>query len=166
MACHLYDTKPLPEPVMTYCQLATNISEIVMKIWRFSFPKCIWVRSWNCGCLVTWFCYQLIAKPGNKTATVSWSDPYEIVSASMCWWPRILAICTPGEDITAFMIQVHSTSYCHFITITLYNTWQAKPSVHLTITSFVSLSVNEHKRNTLIAWSMGTKLAPPTSLSG
>ena len=34
-----------------------------------------WVRSRNCGCLVTWFCYQLIAKPGNKTATVSWPDP-------------------------------------------------------------------------------------------
>ena len=27
-------------------------------------------------CLVTWFCYQLIAKLGNKTATVSWPDPY------------------------------------------------------------------------------------------
>ena len=27
----------------------------------------IWVRSRNCGCLFTWFCYQLIAKPGNKT---------------------------------------------------------------------------------------------------
>ena len=26
------------------------------------------VRSWRCGCLATWFCYQLIAKPGNKTA--------------------------------------------------------------------------------------------------
>ena len=38
--------------------------------------KCIWVRSRNCGCLVTWFCYQLIAKPGKKTATVSWPDPY------------------------------------------------------------------------------------------
>ena len=34
------------------------------------------VRSHNCGCLVTWFCYQLIAKPGNKTAEVSWPDPY------------------------------------------------------------------------------------------
>ena len=29
----------------------------------------IWVRSWNWGCLVTWFCYQLIAKPGNKKAS-------------------------------------------------------------------------------------------------
>ena len=38
----------------------------------------IWFRSWNCGCLVTWFCYQLIAKPGNKTATVLWPDPYHI----------------------------------------------------------------------------------------
>ena len=36
----------------------------------------IWVRSRNCGCLVTWFCYQLIAKPGNKTAAVSWPIPY------------------------------------------------------------------------------------------
>ena len=34
----------------------------------------IWVRSRNCGCLVTWFCYQLIAKPGNKTPAVSWPD--------------------------------------------------------------------------------------------
>ena len=32
----------------------------------------------NFGCLVTWFCYQLIAKPGNKTATVLWPDPYNI----------------------------------------------------------------------------------------
>ena len=61
---------------------------------------CIWVRSWNCGCLVTWFCYLLIAKPGNKTAEVSWPDPYTapISFTSMCkqvfcqsyryWWPR------------------------------------------------------------------------------
>ena len=40
----------------------------------------LWVTSRICGCLVTWFCYQVIAKPGNKTATVSWSDqadPYQ-----------------------------------------------------------------------------------------
>ena len=40
--------------------------------------KFIWVRSRNCGCLVTWFCYQLIAKPGNKTAAVPWPDPYAV----------------------------------------------------------------------------------------
>ena len=33
----------------------------------------------NFGCLVTWFCYQLIAKSGNKTAAVSWPDPYALV---------------------------------------------------------------------------------------
>ena len=26
-----------------------------------------WVRSRRCACLITWFCYQMIAKPGNKT---------------------------------------------------------------------------------------------------
>ena len=36
----------------------------------------IWVRSRNYGYLVTWFCYQLIAKPGNMTAAVSRPEPY------------------------------------------------------------------------------------------
>ena len=49
----------------------------------------IWVRSRNCGCLVTWFSYQLIAKPGNKTATVSWPDPYAVpplmTKFTPCW---------------------------------------------------------------------------------
>ena len=44
----------------------------------------IWVRSRNCGCLVTWFCYQWIAKPGNKTAAISWPDPYDL---SFLRWP-------------------------------------------------------------------------------
>ena len=30
----------------------------------------------QCGCLVTWFWYHLIAKPGNKTAAPSRPDPY------------------------------------------------------------------------------------------
>ena len=44
-----------------------------------TFCIAIWVRSRNCGCLVTWFCYQLIAKPGNKTAAVSWPDTYTYI---------------------------------------------------------------------------------------
>ena len=47
----------------------------------------IWVRSGNCGCLVTWFCYQLIAKPGIKTATVPWLDPYTYSVAA--WQGRV-----------------------------------------------------------------------------
>ena len=53
----------------------------------YLYSTCIiWVRSWNCGCLVTRFCYQLIAKPGNKTATVSGPDPYK-VSILTLWFP-------------------------------------------------------------------------------
>ena len=32
----------------------------------------IWVKSRRLGCLVTCFCYHLIAKPGNKTAAPLW----------------------------------------------------------------------------------------------
>ena len=32
--------------------------------------------------LLTWFCYQLIAKPGDKTAAVSWPDPYTYTGIS------------------------------------------------------------------------------------
>ena len=35
-------------------------------------------------CLVTWFCYQLIAKPGNKTATVSWPYPCVEDQCQLC----------------------------------------------------------------------------------
>ena len=47
----------------------------------FSRSNYRWVRSWRWGCLVTWFCYQLIAKPGNKTAPPPWPDP----DAPVCW---------------------------------------------------------------------------------
>ena len=36
----------------------------------------IWVRSVNCGCLVTWFCYQLKTYYYYKTASVLWPGPY------------------------------------------------------------------------------------------
>ena len=51
------------------CHLAwVSYGQISVWWWRT-------VRSRRCGCFVTWFCYQLIAKPGNKTATPSWPDP-------------------------------------------------------------------------------------------
>ena len=52
---------------------------------NFKEASLIWVRSRNCGYLVTWFCYQLIGKPGNKTAPVSWPDPYAI----FLWNPQV-----------------------------------------------------------------------------
>ena len=64
----------------------------------------IWVRSRNCGCLVTWFCYQLIAKPGNKTATVSWPDSYTKFEKKKIY------IC-----ILNTWIRIHSQMYSIFI---------------------------------------------------
>ena len=42
----------------------------------------IWARSSRWSCLVSWFCYQLIAKPSNKRATPPWPDPYQY----NVWW--------------------------------------------------------------------------------
>ena len=49
-------------------------------------PCTIWVRSRNCGSLVTWFCYQLIAKPGHKTAAVLWPDPYSLSTSTLHYY--------------------------------------------------------------------------------
>ena len=51
----------------------------VCSCWNFTD---IWVRSGNCGCLVTWFCYRSIAKPGNKTVAVPWPHPYILLSTN------------------------------------------------------------------------------------
>ena len=64
---------------------------------------CIWVRSQNIGCLFTWFCYQLIAKPGNKTATVPWPDPYSYVWSIVCTFPNKWSIFF----LTGFVDTVH-----------------------------------------------------------
>ena len=67
------------QPVMAWAEFC---GDCFVKIWirtKWNFHW-IWSRSRNCGCLVTWFCYQLIAKPGYRTAAVSWPDPYEL------WW--------------------------------------------------------------------------------
>ena len=41
------------------------------------------VGSWRCDCHVTWFCYQLIAKPGNKTVASPWPDPWHMYCSRM-----------------------------------------------------------------------------------
>ena len=76
-----------------------------------------WVRSRNCVWLVTWFCYQLIAKPGNKTDTVSWPDP-DVVSTHKCGW------VTQNENQTIMLL---------IFTFSLrYSLWHQKvPQLHL-----------------------------------
>ena len=65
----------------------------MLNLWNKYFikKKNIWVRSRNCGCLVTWFCYQMITKPGNKTATPSWPDPYLFIYLSK----NVFSKCRP-----------------------------------------------------------------------
>ena len=63
----------------------------VLNIWICR--NILWVRSRNCGCLVTWFCYQLIAKSGNKTAAVPWPHPYSFV---LCDFGSCLDILCEG----------------------------------------------------------------------
>ena len=41
--------------------------------------KLIWLRSWRLAFHVTWFCYHLMAKPGNKTGAPSWPEPYALL---------------------------------------------------------------------------------------
>ena len=64
----------------------------------------IWVRSWGFGCLVTWFCYQVITKPVNTTAVPSWPDPYTIYSWDHCniftfgWYTHKIYLWVAGKD--------------------------------------------------------------------
>ena len=50
--------------------LCTNLESALCLVIKYT------IRPWRCSCLVTWFCYHLIAKPGNKTASPSWPDSY------------------------------------------------------------------------------------------
>ena len=61
-----------------------------------NYLRCTWVRSPKYDCLVTWFCYQLIAKPGNNTAFfrdlthIMYHDAYTITYALHIVFLRIL----------------------------------------------------------------------------
>ena len=70
-----------------------------------------WVRSRSCGCLVTWFCYQMIAKPGNKTAAHSWPDPYN--EAWLCFFWKIKYRTSPTCTHLTSSHRVCSTSHGH-----------------------------------------------------
>ena len=133
--------------VVTGCNLSNNIempkhfSQIFSSfLWYFWYLmnakngmcilefRSIWVRSRNCGCLVTWFCYQLIAKPGNKTATVLLPHPYMNIQChhySMqklfhilvgafktdfyCWTPRPCSPVKPSINPWKSCVSTHGT---------------------------------------------------------
>ena len=117
MAWQQTDDDPLPELMMT------------------QFANTIWVRSRMCGCLVTWFCYHLIAKPGNKTAAVPWPDPYHQEHNSDLEYIRVSSH-EPSQNSLTFpwhfpdhfeVFPDHETYYPHFITaltLILQAIWQ------------------------------------------
>ena len=56
--------------------------------------KSIFAKPGRCSCLVTWLCYHLIAKPGNKTAAPLWPDPswtVQLNSASKVYYIALRA---------------------------------------------------------------------------
>ena len=61
---------------MRYVCLFVSLQYVLYSSFAIAMLNVKWVRSQNCGCLVTWFCYQLIAKPGNKAAAVPCPGPY------------------------------------------------------------------------------------------
>ena len=46
------------------------------------------VRSQRRGCFVTCFCYQVITKAGNKTATPPWPDPHSLPHLVVVWYVK------------------------------------------------------------------------------
>ena len=88
----------------------THLTKLAIYLRLFCIIS-IWVRSRNCGCLFTWFCYQLIAKPGNKTAAVSWPDQYE---ASTKWPTFVIDIfkCVLQESDVLYFTDVCSPASC------------------------------------------------------
>ena len=61
----------------------------------------IWVRSWMFGCLATWFCYELIAKPSNKTAAHSWPNQYNFVISRIYIIDHMIQVgCFSGVGLT------------------------------------------------------------------
>ena len=74
-------TKPLSK-IMLACH---HVGHVVVTSWQFNM---ILVRSWRWVCLVTWFCYHLIAKLGNKTGAPSWPNTICLLKISITKVPQ------------------------------------------------------------------------------
>ena len=94
-----------------------NYVNLLFKSKRFGWSRVkwfIWVRSRRCGCLVTWFCYQLIAKPGNKTATVSWPDPYSPNIYIILTCTRVQMLWEPSVAVFPNALRTYICHYTNF----------------------------------------------------
>ena len=83
--------------------------------------NCIWVRSWRWACLFTWFCYHLIAKPGNKTGAPSWPDPYACVEG-------VIFFC---KSLVFVYISFINSLICDLTYCAITGFWPARSALHL-----------------------------------
>ena len=113
------------------------------KSW-FPLINSIWIRSRRWTFLVTWFCYHLIAKPGNKKGSLSWSDPYKRMMhlLSILWWAEKLAI-------SARVWYLHFTGMCLFIITDMHFTWNC---AFLSILSSINLFVLQIPLKKILSW--------------
>ena len=83
-----------------YCRYQTRLGtpSQLNCCWCLGIVLTIWVRSRKWGCLVTWFCYHMIAKLGNKTAAPLWLNPHktmqDMLICQLCPWFPIERILT------------------------------------------------------------------------
>ena len=83
--------------------------------WKMQVPYMGQITKVRLSCF-TWFCYHLIAKPGNKTATPSWPDPYLLLKSSV--QNRLLASLSAGLDLVRIIqwqqcsLQLVGSPYC------------------------------------------------------
>ena len=134
-----------------------SLLTIACSVFSDCTPKSIWVRSRNCGCLVTWFCYQLITKPDNKTVTFLWPDPYfnKFRIKLKKYIPRkrdlicrlqnahhrsgLSVLCDNTTRITYFKIKRKQTKHCIYVIYYVYNN-----TPHRTHFDHGKTSWNEH----------------------
>ena len=128
----------------------------------------IWVKSWRCGCLVTWFGYQLIAKPGNnKTIDPNLPDPIPI--SEIIHWVEVHNIETFFHKI---ILPPHGIYWCGIhkffilnqtLGVCLWWSWSWNPGINFFILHFPYIFNNEMtqtleihfgRRHNLIAWPM------------
>ena len=134
-----YDDKNLLCHIVSLGQTELiDLTEVVVPHW-FRMPNwemgyfMIWIRWCRCACLVTWFCYHLIAKPGNKTGTPLWPDPYNLNVEKWCCenvekrqkcflkWSQHWRVCL---HVTIFhggwRVSLHATIFYGGIQITIH----------------------------------------------
>ena len=109
VACHLFSAKPLPEPVMTYCQLdpwEQSSVKFLLKLRHFHWQNCIW-KCWlpSCHSLnvltveVWWYLtsaiqlfWVMLFNQRKQIRNHWWSGQHKRNIKALCYWPFVRGI--------------------------------------------------------------------------